>query len=283
MSWLSYRFGEFPSKITDNADNCGNSTGGYFTYLQIGQSSGTLSSNQNPTSAKSVSTAHSSAKPTTRTVTINLGTTVIVTSFLVTDSGYPLSSGAQTLNGANASSITEEPSQSSEGSDPTPAGINEPTSSFWNSTGKVIAVFVVVGAILVTIFVTGIVICTRRRARPKPEQSQGKQHTGDAARSSSDPSLGRSASFLQILGRKQAGLTWSTPEPQEPQMTMKSSILTVPMVDQRLDPHSMMARFEDNNSHTSFRDDEDYSRRIWRVTNASESDSLHSVERYTTA
>jgi hypothetical protein len=79
---------------------------------------------------------------------------------------------------------------------------------------------------------------------------------------------------MQLLtGRANDEKTSSTPSVPQHRLSLTPPDFAVPVVDQRLDPQSMMIRFDDAESETSFRDEDDYSRRVWRVTNASDSDS----------
>jgi hypothetical protein len=100
-----------------------------------------------------------------------------------------------------------------------------------------------------------------------------------ARRMSGSQSVSRSASLLQLLGKRERNQSEDNASPTSignHRLSRSPTELVVPVVDQRLDPQSVMIRFDDNDSRTSFRDEEDYSRRVWRVTNVSDSDSLRS-------
>ena len=221
-------------------------------------------------------------------MTVNQGSTVIVTSLLATDPSYTSPTTTETTSQATASSVTKGGVPQSEGSPQITTSSS--SSSFWSSTGKVIAVFVVVGAVIIATIVASLLFWMRRRSRRGAGLSHEPSHFpngngngigGGSMMASSDQKFGRSPSVLGLLGRKQPPPSSSNYSPYDSQAASKPSVFAVPMVDQRLDPHSMMARFEDNMSHASFRDEEDYSRRVWRVTNASDSDSLHSMDHAT--
>jgi len=111
------------------------------------------------------------------------------------------------------------------------------------------------------------------------EASEPKPRTPGPPTFASDQNLSRSASILQLLGRRYTPADSVAHSTYGNHLAEESPERPIPIVDPRLDPHTMMGRYEDNTSHTSFRDEEDYSRRIWRVTNPTDSDSLHSIDR----
>lgn len=223
------------------------------------------------------STTNPTAKMTTATVTVNHGTTVIVTSIfaaapiITSPTNYPEAETTKGPSSQGASTAIGLPNQSV-------VDTSEPQSSFWDSTGKVVAVFVAIGALIIAMVIALVWFCSRKKRRRDEETRQGSPGALTGA-VTADKDISRSTSLLQLLGRRETlrtekpGFTYRNYEENKPSETR------VPMVDQRLDPQSMMIRFEDNTSHTSFRDEEDYSRRIWRVTNATDSDSQHSTER----
>ena len=224
------------------------------------------------------STTNPTAKMTTATVTVNHGTTVIVTSIfaaapisIASPTNYPEAETTGAHNSQAASTAIGLPNQSV-------VGTTEPQSSFWDSTGKVVAVFVVTGALIIAMVIALVWFCSRKTRRRDDETRQGNPGANDGA-VTADKDISRPTSLLQLLGRRETLRTQKPGFSYRNYEETKPSETRVPMVDQRLDPQSMMIRFENNTSHTSFRDDEDYSRRIWRVTNASDSDSLHSAER----
>jgi cell wall integrity and stress response component len=152
--------------------------------------------------------------------------------------------------------------------------------SFWESTGKVAGVFVVVGIVIAALIIAIIWMCRSKRGKRDVEKSEDVPPMANRRTSGTQP-VSRSTSLLQLLGRRDRDKSRSdeavTPTSNGTQRLSRTGTdlaLPVPAVDQRLDPQSMMIRFDDNDSRTSFRDEEDYSRRVWRVTNASDSDSL---------
>ena len=211
------------------------------------------------------------------TVTVNRGTTVVITSFIPSDPTITLSTaipGATTKStpGTGMGSVNQPDS-----SQTTPLPVDQST-SFWDSTGKVAGVFVAVGVVIAILAMALIWMCRTKRRRSDEEKSESVSATQPTAgQMAGTQPVSRSASSLLLLGR-----TYDRSHQDE--IVSPTSVgslrsptdLVVPVVDQRLDPQSMMIRFDDNDSRTSFRDEEDYSRRVWRVTNVSDSDSLRS-------
>ena len=110
------------------------------------------------------------------------------------------------------------------------------------------------------------------------EKSEDPSSTLSRRMSRTQP-VSRSASLLQLIGKRDRSRHVESVSPLSTGnqgLPGGTTDVMIPVVDQRLDPQSMMIRFEENDSRTSFRDEEDYSRRVWRVTNASDSDSLRS-------
>jgi hypothetical protein len=260
-------------------DVCGNSTNGLFSYIQIGQSSGVMSgSSVSPT--PSADSAHGlESSQLVATVTVNHGTTVVVTSFAPSDPTITMST-TDSRNGASDPSTTSSAtgsgiaSNQANGSGQSSQTTMERSSSFWDSTGKVAGVFVAVG--IVTAMLAGALLwmCRNRKSRRDEEKSEESPR-----QTSGEQPVSRSTSLLQLLGRGDRSRTENVaPSPPNQQRLSRSPTeLAIPVVDQRLDPQTMMIRFEDNDSRTSFRDEEDYSRRVWRVTNASDTESVRSA------
>jgi cell wall integrity and stress response component len=152
--------------------------------------------------------------------------------------------------------------------------------SFWDSTSKVAGVFVAVGVVTALSAIALFWICRNRPGRQDEEKTEG-MHQPMPRPSSVNQSVSRSTSRLQLLGGREHS---RQDDPISPtvdgsrRLSRSPTDLVIPVVDQRLDPQSMIIRFDDNSSRTSFRDEDDYSRRVWRVTNASDSDSLRSSE-----
>lgn len=257
-----------------------------YSYIQIGEQSGVLSATiasstitddsntglpQSATSSKSIAT-----------VTVNHGTTVVITSFVPSEPTMTISPTGSQENGAdsgsaNAVSSTGLPNGSNPSSQTT--GVGPVTSSFWDSTGKVVGVFVAVGIIVFLLGIAILCVCRTRKRRKDEEKSEVPPRP--TRQMSAGQPVSRSASLLQLLGRREKSRhndgSISTTDGNQ-RMSRSPTNLPIPAVDQRLDPQSMMIRFEDNDSRVSFRDEDDYSRRVWRVTNASDSDSLRSTE-----
>ena len=209
------------------------------------------------------------------TVTVNRGTTVVVTSFVPSEPSITLSSAifSPTPTSSFGTGTTQP-----DNSQPTP--VNH-SISFWDSTGKVAGVFVAVGVAVALLAIALIWTCRKRRRRQDEEKSEVVTGPQPMARqiSGSEP-VSRSASLLQLLGKtrdrsRQEEIVSPTSVGSR-RLSRSPTDVVIPVVDQRLDPQSMMIRFDDNDSRTSFRDEEDYSRRVWRVTNASDSDSVRS-------
>ena len=231
-----------------NQDICGNESSGLFSYIQIGESSGVISHSSAISSTTSIAT-----------ITVDQGTTVVVTSFVPGEPSTTLSSPGPT-NQSDTSAVPME------------------RSSFWESTGKVAGVFVVVGIVIPSLLVSIIWMCRSRRGKQDMEKSEDLPSTASRRISRTQP-VSRSASLLQLIGRRDRSRHVESVSPLSVGNQRHSRATTdvmIPVVDQRLDPQSMMIRFDENDSRTSFRDEEDYSRRVWRVTNASDSDSLRS-------
>jgi cell wall integrity and stress response component len=265
-------------------DKCGNEATGLFSYIQIGQGSGVVSgSSVSPTPfASSDSVGGSAQSPAA--VTVNQGTTLIITSFIPSDPTITISATRSSGDATNprttgspaGSSLNSN--QSSESIQTTPVPM-ERSPSFWDSTGKVAGVFVTVG--IVTALLAGALLWMCRR-RGRRDEEKTEEPPGQIARQvSGGQPVSRSASLLQLLGKRDKGRREDVtpPSPNENyRLSRTPTELVMPVVDQRLDPQTMMIRFEDNISRTSFRDEEDYSRRVWRVTNASDSDSVRSTD-----
>jgi cell wall integrity and stress response component len=216
--------------------------------MQIGQGSGVLSG----------SSAPSTSRHLIATVTVNQGTTVVITSLIPSESR---SISPSPMSGA-------QPAADSVGRSP----------SFWDSAGKVAGVFVAVGVIAAILALTIFWICRSKRNR-QDEEKPGESSPSMARRMSGSESVSRSTSLLQLLGKRERNRSEDNALPTSignHRLSRSPTELVVPVVDQRLDPQSVMIRFDDNDSRTSFRDEEDYSRRVWRVTNVSDSDSLRS-------
>lgn len=265
-------------------DKCGNSTANLYSYVQIGQSSGVLSVSAVPStssgSKEGGKTTTSSASKSIATVTVNRGTTLVITSFVpseptITASSADSGSSGNTL--PNVSSVSaNQPSGSAQSSQVTNSS-DDPSPSFWNSAGKVAGVFVAVGVVLLLV-VLGLWWKCRKRDKRKDIEKPEVLSQPMVLQMSGSQSVSRSTSLLHLLGRRERGRTEEDMSPSSNRLSRSPTDMVIPVVDQRLDPQSMMIRFDDNDSRTSFRDEEDYSRKVWRVTNASDSDSLRSNE-----
>jgi cell wall integrity and stress response component len=258
-------------------DVCGNETVGLFSYVQIGQGSGTqTATNPLSTSSRDVNLPPTLSEASTATITVSHGTTLVVTSFLSNTPATTISSAGSGMLTAISSTTPNQ----TDGSHQSATAANQP--SFWNSTGKVAGIFVAVGVVVAILAMVPVWLFRRRRAR----QDEEKPVENFRPLSSQEPgehSFSRSTSLLQLLtGRdhddRQDKRACPSPTTGQKRMSGGPQELVVPVVDQRLDPQSMMIRFDDGDSQTSFRDEDDYSRRVWRVTNASDSDSLESSE-----
>ena len=245
---------------TSTVDICGNESAGLFSYVQIGQSSGVLSL-VNPSLAGGV--VLTNLPTSVATITVNHGTTVVITSLVPSEPTITVNTTANPTSANQSDDI-----------------LSSDRLSLWDSAGKVAGVFIAVG-IVAALFVIGFVwLCRNANGRPDEEKSGVTTSQAMEQQNGSQP-VSRSASSLQLLGKREPTGQEAIPSPSSNanyRLSLSPTELVVPVVDQRLDPQSMMIRFEDNDSRTSFRDEEDYSRRIWRVTNASDSDSLRSGE-----
>ena len=265
------------------SDKCGNSTANFYSYIQIGQSSGVQSASAVLSTMSSTIvgvTATSGASRSIATVTVNRGTTLIITSFVpneptITVSSAESDSMASTLRESSAVS-TDQPNSSTQSSQITNS-TNESPRSFWNSAGKVAGVFVSVGLVLLLLLL-GLLWKWRKRKTDEDVEESEKSPQRMARQMSGSQTVSRSTSLLQLLGRRERAPGDDDMSPSSNRLSRSPTDMVIPVVDQRLDPQSMMIRFDDNDSRTSFRDEEDYSRRVWRVTNASDSDSLRSSE-----
>lgn len=196
------------------------------------------------------------------TIIVNHGTTVVITSFVPSEPTITVNTTAKPTSANQSDDI-----------------LSSDRLSFWDSAGKVAGVFIAVGIVAVLIVIGMVWLCRNANSRPDEEKSSVTTSQAMGQQNGSQP-VSCSASSLQLLGKREPTGQEEIPSPSSNANYRLSSPteLVVPVVDQRLDPQSMMIRFEDNDSRTSFRDEEDYSRRIWRVTNASDSDSLRSGE-----
>ena len=243
------------------SDKCGNSTANFYSYIQIGQSSGVQSASAVLSTMSSTIvgvTATSGASRSIATVTVNRGTTLIITSFVPNEPTITVSSAE---SDSMASTLRE----------------SESPRSFWNSAGKVAGVFVSVGLVLLLLLL-GLLWKWRKRKTDEDVEESDKSPQRMARQMSGSQTVSRSTSLLQLLGRRERAPGDDDMSPSSNRLSRSPTDMVIPVVDQRLDPQSMMIRFDDNDSRTSFRDEEDYSRRVWRVTNASDSDSLRSSE-----
>jgi hypothetical protein len=138
---------------------------------------------------------------------------------------------------------------------------------------------VAVGLVTAILSVALVWVCRKKRRRLDEEKPEGSPQTIARSRSDSQ-TVSRSTSLLHLLGRRERNRQEEVNRAPigEHRLSRSPTELVIPVVDQRLNPQSMIIRFEDNDSHISFRDEDDYSRRVWRVTNASDSDSLTSTE-----
>jgi len=263
-------------------DSCGSVSSNLFSYIQIGQGSGVISQSaatQTSSAGAEIILPTSSQAHSIATVTVNRGTTVIITSFVPSDPTITLSSAMSsaipTFTSTTGSGMT--PVNQPDSSQPTPPG----QSSFWDSTAKVAGVFVAVGVIVIVLAIALTWACRKRKHRNDEEKPDvGAVPQPMVRQISGSQPVSRSASLLQLLGktrdRSRQEEIISPTSIGSRRLSRSPTELVIPVVDQRLDPQSMMIRFDDNDSRTSFRDEEDYSRRVWRVTNASDSDSVRS-------
>lgn len=262
-------------------------TEGLYSYIQIGEQSGVVSaaaaSSTNTDDSNSDKPQSTRSSKSIATVTVNHGTTVVVTSFVPSEPTTTVSPTGSRGNGAgsesaSALSSTGLPNSSNPSSET--AGVGSVTTSFWDSTGKVAGVFVAVGVIIFLLSMAILCMCRTRKRRKDEEKSE--QSPRQIRQISAGQPVSRSASLLQLLGRRDKSRHDDGPMPASDgnqDMSRSPANVPIPAVDQRLDPQSMMMiRFEDNDSRVSFRDEDDYSRRVWRVTNASDSDSVRSTE-----
>jgi hypothetical protein len=187
--------------------------------------------------------------------------------------------------GSGASSVSGNPLTSaglSTSSDPLPQtpDIGLESSSFWDAPGKVAGVFVTVGVIILLLGIAILWIFRRRKTTSKDEEKPEDLPKSITRQNSMGQTVSRSTSLLQLLGKREKNRpeVASGPSANGGRVSRSPTNLAIPSLDQRLDPRSMMNRFEDNDSRVSFRDEDDYSRRVWRITNASDSDSLRSTE-----
>lgn len=201
------------------------------------------------------------------TITTSRGTTIVITSFIPSEPTITVST-VGTVSLSNSSSGTSRPANRPDNSN-----------SFWDSTSKVAGVFVAVGVVTALLLMALFWICRNRASGQDEEKPDGLDQPMPCPASGSQSV--RSTSQLQLLGKREHSRKddlISPPLDGIRRLSKGAADLATPVVDQRLDPQSMMICFDDNDSHTSFRDEDDYSRRVWRVTNASDSDSFRSSE-----
>jgi hypothetical protein len=123
-------------------DKCGNESSGLYSYMQIGQGSGVLSG----------SSALSTSRHSIATVTVNQGTTVVITSLIPSGSRsiYPSPTSGSDQAQLAADSVGRSP-------------------SFWDSAGKVAGVFVAVGVVATILALTIFWMCRSKRNRQDEE------------------------------------------------------------------------------------------------------------------
>jgi cell wall integrity and stress response component len=259
-------------------DNCGNETTGLYSYVQIGQGSGILSESSAQYTSVAGGGGASSSIGSIATITVSRGSTVIITSFIPTEPTITVSA-AWGSSLSNSSFGSGSPTNRPDSSEPSAMTVDR-SPSFWDSTSKVAGVFVAVGIVTALSAMTLFWICRNRASRQDEEKPEGVRQPIPCS-SSGSQGVGKSTSRLQLLGKpehSQQDHLIPPPLDESRRLSRSPTDLVIPVVDQRLDPQSMMIRFDDNDSRTSFRDEDDYSRRVWRVTNASDSDSLRSSE-----
>ncbi|ODQ54610.1 hypothetical protein SAICODRAFT_69816 [Saitoella complicata NRRL Y-17804] len=266
------------------SDYCGSTSNNLYYYYAIGKASGTASAStasetttsssstkaavsivyvtpsQSSTSTASSSSATSTSESSART---SSSVSFRASSFSSSRS-MPTSSVSVSVtpsSDSSSSAATESSASmtaSSAGVTSTPSLSAEHTSKssssggFFASAGRVAGVFVAI-AFIIALIVAGLLFYflfyrKRHDSQALPTSSPPISPTPSNVHS---PLYGRSRSGSTLVG-KWAGGTMGEKEV---------------IVDQRLDPRSMLMRFESSYSRRSLRDDEDYSRRVLQVRN----------------
>ena len=153
------------------------------------------------------------------------------------------------------------------------AATGETPSGFFSNAGKVAGVFVAVALIILGIFVAVIwCTCCRGRRRTTDESTAGDGD--DGRRPSKMSQLGfsvtRRSGDWKNLSRNSTVVNSAEEKSPVDTITPVSQRASGPLrvIDQRLDPNTLWNIEHQNGSHASigsFRDDQDYSRRMLRV------------------
>ncbi|GAO48066.1 hypothetical protein G7K_2254-t1 [Saitoella complicata NRRL Y-17804] len=241
------------------SDYCGSTSNNLYYYYAIGKASGTASAStasETTTSSSSTKAAVSivyvtPSQSSTSTASSSSATSTSESSALSVTPSSDSSSSAATESSASmtasSAGVTSTPSLSAEHTSKSSS-----SGGFFASAGRVAGVFVAI-AFIIALIVAGLLFYflfyrKRHDSQALPTSSPPISPTPSNVHS---PLYGRSRSGSTLVG-KWAGGTMGEKEV---------------IVDQRLDPRSMLMRFESSYSRRSLRDDEDYSRRVLQVRN----------------
>lgn len=169
---------------------------------------------------------------------------------------------------------------------------SDSSGGFFHQKGKVAGVFVVVGLVALALLLLLGWFIYRRRRREREEDlafstMQDIKQRPDGSPPPPAPLISKIFSSKHSRSGSRAGLTGAAAAPpywgshggngRDAPMTMDTQhhegdidgdpYASALVVDQRVDPRSFMMRFDSNYSRTSLRDEEDYSRKVFRVTN----------------
>ncbi|KAK6335839.1 hypothetical protein TWF730_003214 [Orbilia blumenaviensis] len=236
-------------------DKCGNRTENYYNYIELDQhlpSSRTDLPASSTTSSEPAKTDEPDSKTTDPPSSSPPGTPVVS---VITIQG---SQRTVTVTPAATDPTSSSFPMSSSGGD-----------SFFSDAGRVAGVFVGVGAAVLLLLAVILFLRKRKNDRRKsvdssnhPEMGMSGAGSPNLTGSSSPTGRPRSTSTLGLVG----GL-----QDKAPVITTTGFTETDRVTDQRLDPNQIWMRFDnDNGSRVSLRslqDNQDYSRRVLKLTN----------------
>ncbi|KAI4124720.1 MAG: hypothetical protein LQ347_005624 [Umbilicaria vellea] len=241
----------------------------------------TSSTSVTPMSTTSTSTTSTSTTPASTTSTSTAAAAILIpttpaTTFTTTWTPTPMTSVITVTGQVKTITITPTQPAAATGTQTLP---EKSSSGFLSNTGKVAGLFVGVALIFFIAAALAILLCLRRRrnrvaAGAGPNAGGGETPQRRPSRLSEMALVGRKTGEKSLPSIRTSGWGPSIGGEKSPDDTItpadgrRSSFPLI--VDQRLDPITVWNPIHANGSHVSvrsFRDDQDYSRRMLRVAN----------------